>query len=221
MKDQFAEVFRRVERYGFEDGTTELMAGLLFYWMGWMFKPLPLPEVPPGAVILGVILSLFLIAGLKRRYVYPRSGFISARKPGRGEILAALALGLLATLSLLLPIFLFWEAADVGLAWWSLSIGLFLGCLFLWLSVRLGYPRFAVLAGLSAGLGALLSPLFIRGELFYFSSPEIPYWVISPYQIFFPAYFLLMALGLVATGGWAFLRYLHRNPVPAEAPDEQ
>jgi hypothetical protein len=221
MRDQFSEILRRVQRYSYADGTTELMLGLAFCWMGWMFKPLPLPEFPPGALILGAILSISLVVWLRRRYVYPRSGFIGLRKARAGDIPATLAFGLLAALSLLLPIFLFWEAADAGLNWWNLSIGLFLGCIFLWLGLRLGYPRFVVLACLSAGLGALLSPFFIKGQVYYFSSPEIPYWVIPPFQIFLPAYFLLMALGLVSTGGWAFLRYLHCNPAPAEAPHEQ
>jgi hypothetical protein len=67
----------------------------------------------------------------------------------------------------------------------------------------------------------LLSPWFIKGSIFYFSSPAIPYWVISPFQIFLAAYSLLMALVLVSTGGWAFLRYLHCNPRPEEAADER
>jgi hypothetical protein len=168
-----------------------------------------------------VILSIALIVWLRRRYVYPRSGFISLRKAKHREIPAAVALGSVITFLILLPIFVFWEAPDSGIDWWTVPIGLCLGSLFLWQGVRLGYPRFVVLAGWSAGLGALLSPVFIKGQTFYFSSPQIPYWMIPAFQIFLPAYFLLMALGLVSTGGWAFLRYLHCNPAPAEAPDEQ
>ncbi len=219
MKDHFDEAVRGVLRYTFEDGTTEIMIGMLFLWTGLVVKPLPVPEIPAAIIVIGVLLTFLLAAWMKRRYIYVRSGFINMRRPGRGQILATLAALLLPGLALVLPILLFWDRPELGMNWWTLLAGLLMAGGFLWVGVRLGYPRLMALAGCSAALGAWLSPIFIRSEVFFYSSQAIPYWVISPFQIFLPAYFLLMALGAVSTGGWSFLRYLRSHPRPAEASD--
>jgi len=221
MKDPFNRVARGILHYFFHDGTSELLIGLLFYWLAWMVKPLPQPEMPVGAIILGFFLSISLTAWMKRRYVYPRSGFLGRERHTTPKIMADLILGILLGLVVLAPLPLSINNPEAGLSWLVLTLSLWLAGLFLFLAYRLRFWRFLLLALASSGLGILCSPLFLPNQTYVHSSPDIPYWVIPSFQIAFSAYFILIALALVVSGGVAFLRYLHSHPLPAETPDGQ
>lgn len=221
MKDPFERVSRSLLHYAFADGITELVAGLMFFWITWMTKPLPKPEMPAGALVLGYVFTIFLAAWLKRRYVYPRSGYLGNYRNRMPQMLANLGLSVLLTLFVLAPVFLFLKTADAGLSWMVLSLGVCLAGLSLYLAIRLRFWRYLFLALASAGLGLVCSPLVLPYQTYIHTSPEIPYWVIPSFQIAFSTYFILMALALVISGGITFLRYLHSNPLPAEVPDGQ
>ncbi len=227
MKDQFAGIVRRVLRYDFEDGTTEIMSGLVFWGAGMLFKPLPEPEIPPVFSTFIFVLSLFLIGWIKRRYVYPRSGYVKTvnfsgnRTTKFLRILFGLLIGLVLVAAIFNPIILFYGQEDSGFSWIAMTFGLVISLVFAIQGIRLGFPRLIVVALISAGVAIFFSPLVLNNQTYYFSTEQHPYWVVEAWQIFFPAYFLSMAPVLTFSGGLAFLNYLRRNPLLTEESNEQ
>jgi hypothetical protein len=231
MKEKFANIARRVLRYNFEDGTTELMLGLIFFWVGLSFKPLPEPEIPAdGIAIIGFVLTLFLIGWMKQRYVYPRTGYVETAKFSGNikrtlslllRIFLGFILGGVIALLVISPVLLFGRSDGSGISWVILTLGLAFSLFFVYLGIRLGFPRLIVVALISAGLAILCSPLVFGIHRYIYSSAKFPYWVIDSIQFFLPAYFLFMGLVLVVSGSLAFVCYLHRNPLQTEPSNEQ
>ncbi|MBN2386902.1 MAG: hypothetical protein JXB85_07770 [Anaerolineales bacterium] len=225
MNDHKPSILKRIRRYNFEDGTIEMLIGLIYFWAGVFFKPLPVPNCPISISIIGFIVTIFLAACMRQRYVYPRSGYVNAVSLATGKsvrtFLLSVLLGTVIAVSIFIPFFLMGRNGDGGLSWLTLTFGLVIGIVLILQGFWLGFPRLAVVGLISAGLAVLLSPIVFAGQTYIFSNQQFPYWVVPAWQIFFPVYFLLMAPVLLLSGGIAFLNYLHNNPPLAEDPDEQ
>ena len=227
MKDRITTAIRRVRRYHFENGFFELMLGFIFLLAGVLVKPLPIPRVPAWIGIVCLLLTPFVVLFIWSRVVYPRSGYIQqVPRPLRERIARVwpgMALAILLALLVMSPILLInsGENGDGGAAWMTFTFGLVMSLSLAFLGFQSGLPRLGILAILSAGLAVFLSPIFWRNQTYYFSNAQFPYWVLYPSQIFITAYFLLMALALILSGGISLLVYLRHNPPRLETINEQ
>lgn len=194
------EAQQRVKRYWYEDGLTEIAAGFLFVLVGLLFlaeASAPAGSLPPNfsaiglpiLIIVGVWLANRVIAALKERLTYQRTGYVAYHRPGRVHrlvtVLVALVTAGLATLLLRS-----WPASEQWIpAVEGLSIAIFL----LYLAHTLGLPRFSILAlasaiiGVAAALGSLSEEL---GTAIYFCA---------------------MGVCLLVSGGLTLRNYLSRS----------
>jgi hypothetical protein len=227
MKDRITSAIQRVRRYHFENGFYELLLGFIFLFSGILVKPLPFLQVPTWMAIICLILTPFIGLYIWSRVVYPRSGYINRTPATVKERLARIRkfIPVVIVLALLVmsPILLVDSGSngDGGASWTAFVLGLIMSGFLAFLGFQSGLVRLGVLAFLSAGLAVFLSPIFWHNQTYYFNSPQFPYWVLYPSQIFITAYFLLMALGLILSGGISLLVYLHHNPRLVEPVDEQ
>jgi hypothetical protein len=200
-------IIKRTVRRSFEDGIGEMAYGIAFILIGLVFfgeaalKPL-FPHFWSVSFILVVwgtlLLSRWLVPAIKKRLVFPRTGYVVARKlsgrlrwllPGLAAILGGAA-GL---------IFGFMFRAHPGVRGWIPTIlGIEVCGWLLFLGFGLVVTRFLVLAAFSvfAGLAASLTRLGgQRGSALYFAA---------------------MGLALVISGALALRAFLRRAPAPEE-----
>ena len=167
MKNDIDKVIQRTHRYWYEDGLAEIATGCIFV-VGGLFLSMMCfarPGSPLACIIAIGFLGLFAFGGLavsrvvkalKNRVTYPRTGYVSYRRPEsnrrRRPIVAGLGIAL-GMLSIVL--------SKVHALAWLVSMpmveGLIVGGILLYLGYRLGLTRFYVLAFLSTLIGVVAS----------------------------------------------------------------
>jgi hypothetical protein len=202
MKNDIDKVVQRTYRYGYEDGLWEIAIGCMIVVCGLLL--FGVDSIPPGSPLVSVLAVGFtflvqffgwLAVGravkvVKERVTYPRTGYVSYRRPerNRGWIMGAgggVALGLL-----------FGVLSIVHAPTWpviSIVEGLIFGVSMLYLGYRLGLARFYVLAFLSALIGVVTALSGLDG------------------LIVFAAYFGEMGLVLTASGLFTLRTYLRQS----------
>lgn len=153
---------RRVRRYWYEDGLTEIAAGCLALLVGLLFfVEVIAPTLPDNftavalsiLIIVGVWVANRVVATLKERLTYPRTGYVSYRrsKGARGIIsgLVSAAIAVLAAGLLRAWPFLLGQVISLQ--------GLIIGVFLLYLAHTLGLSRCYTLAVLSAVAGVATS----------------------------------------------------------------
>ena len=217
MKDQFSEIARRTRRWKFEDGITELTLGGILFLSAMYFLLQLIPALSPTLIFsiltLGFIVTLFVPNLLKKRYVYPRSGYVKYTETTPKGVWKPLLLGALAgiLMAALLYLVLIYDH-DHAFSWITTLVAVFIGLVWLIGNTYYRIPRLSFLGLFSMVVGVILSPLvlgseFTRGEFIG--------------GILLATYFLLMAVFLFISGGLAFRAFLRSNPLPKESPDEQ
>jgi hypothetical protein len=163
VKNDIDKVIQRTHRYWYEDGLPEIAAGCMFVACGlFLFMMYSVPPGSPlapilaiGFVILVAFGGLFVsraVKAVKNRVTYPRTGYVSYRRPEsnrrRRIIAASLGLGI-GMLGIILSI--------AGAPTWLMSMpmvqGLIIGAGLLYIGRRLGLTRFYGLAPLSVLIG--------------------------------------------------------------------
>ena len=196
----YAEVDRavaRTGRYFFEDGLWEIVLGL------WIALTIALPlslshDVGPWAVIAALLIRPAVLAA-KSRWVFPRTGRVTYADPAaRSRWNAAAAVGLAATVAVLLVLARRLPTGDAGAHG---AAGLIFGAAFLFAARRWGQGRWTVVAAAMLALGcvAATSGLDHASALALHTNG--------------------IALVLIASGAFAFVAYLRRAPLPAEGGD--
>ena len=205
MKDPIEEARQRTARYWHIDGLTELAFAFVCLALGvYFYLQATLPQESTLYKILDVsfVLVLFgagffankVLALLKNRITYPRTGFVSYRRQKSGKsrwifagaamLMGALTGGLLA-------------GAPASFDWMPAVTGLILGIAMLVVGFQVGLARFYLVsaASLLLGFGLALAGLGNVIGLGYF--------------------YLLMAAVLAASGGLTLWNYL-RSTEPGE-----
>ena len=168
MTNDIDKVIQRTHRYWYEDGLAEIATGWMFVLCGLL--SFVMDSIPPGLPLASVLAVGFTILVLtfgglavgravkavKNRVTYPRTGYVSYRRPEsnrRRRIAVAgvgIALGVLGTV-----------LSIAGAPTWLVSMpmvqGLIIGAVLLYLGHRLGIARFYVLAFLSALIGVMVA----------------------------------------------------------------
>ena len=166
VKNDIDKVIQRTHRYWYEDGLPEIAAGCMFVACGlFLFMMYSVPPGSPlapilaiGFVILVAFGGLFVsraVKAVKNRVTYPRTGYVSYRRPEsnpRRRIIAA-SVGLIGMLGIILSI----AGAPIWLMSMPMVQGLIIGAGLLYIGRRLGLPRFYALAPLSALIGVVVA----------------------------------------------------------------
>ena len=194
-KIHLKQIERNVFRDYFRDGIVDIMSGAWFLLVGLFIGSM--------APFIGFIVFLApLLEGVKKRFTYPRTGYVELREgdpqPLPWFILGSLVLGLVALLATLIAT---GDIADA--ARWYRRMPIFLGILmagiFLGLTLRAGVVRYGIVAGVAL-VGGLASTLpSLDGKL-------------ANIGLF------LATLGglLLVCGVVTCIRFLRRYPLPEE-----
>lgn len=207
MKSEIEKIEKRPIQYLYEDGFTEIGFGVISLCMGaylWIHTRIPSGSawLVPWALamfpilFIGIRLLNRMIGSLKQNLTYPRTGFVSFRRPQgrrkwfsiRGAIFGAgwaLIYGFLR------------EDMIPGVnttSWIPLVIGLIFAITFIRTGMKTGVLRLTVLAAISAlaGIGLFLAGLSEMAAL--------------------AAFWGILGLSFCLSGAFALLRYLHRHP---------
>jgi hypothetical protein len=167
MKNDIDKVIQRTHRYWYEDGLAEIATGCMFILCGLFL--LLMRSLRPGSPLACIVAVGFTglvafgglaiskaVKAVKNRITYPRTGYVSYRRPEgnrrRRIIAASLGVGF-AVLGIVLSI----ADAPTWLMSMPMAQGLLMGAGLLYIGHRLGLARFYVLASLSALVGVLAS----------------------------------------------------------------
>jgi hypothetical protein len=158
------QIERNVRRDYMRDGLVEILFGAYFSLIG---LGLLAGSVAPF-IVFPMILFPLLLQALKKRLVYPRTGYVSLREGDPGPtpwfILGSLAAGLVALVAVLIAV---GAIAQPGrwYRWMPILFGIWMAGIFLGLGVRVGLARYYVLAGLALVGGPAATLLSLPGKL--------------------------------------------------------
>ena len=210
--DPLVNAERTARGYWNVDGLAEIYAGcffllaplLNFVWQHTSIAPVWLALGGIVALTCIVALSRTIIIAIRRRLTYPRTGYVSFRRPRRGKEEAGIALILIA----LVAIFVFMALTTDWLGGLTAISAITIGVIDLYLGLTADLPRFYFLAVLSIAAGVVLGlaePTFIAffpmegaGEVFAYL-------------------FGVIGAGYLITGGITLAKYLRENPAPEHA----
>jgi hypothetical protein len=192
------QVERNLFRDYMQDGLMEMMLGGLFFFLGLL--------LPRGGlvawVVLLIVFSAPLLQRLKKRFTYPRTGYVELRQGDPGPIpwfvLGSLVLGLVALVVVLIATGVI---ADPGrwYRWMPVFFGIWLAGIFLGLGVQVRLVRYYLVAGVALAGGPLAALVPMSEKL-------------ANIGLCFAA----VGAALLVSGIVAFVRFLRRNPIPAE-----
>lgn len=174
MEDPVNEIVKRTQRYWYVDGISDIGAGTLFLLLGATFFVLerlsPAPNLAwmiaigqPLVVILGVWLARMAVSWAKEHITYPRTGYVAYHRPAgwrrwqRAILSAMIAAGTAAVV-------IFLEGV-IGFDWVPVISGGLLGIAMMVLSLRIGLPRFGLLALYAVLLGIFTAWLGLPSSL--------------------------------------------------------
>ncbi len=198
MNDPIDQAANRARRYWYVDGLNEAAIGGLCLLLGVYFQvqdSLQIPSLPRQMLEAGLVLFIIMIVFLLNRLVnflkvritYPRSGYVSYRRPNTIRRLATglLAAAIASVLSAVLML------APTGLDWTAGLTGLVLAAAWLCLAWRFQLTRF-----LGLSLVSLCGGIFLT--------------LIQPDGVTgVAAMYFLEGAAMLASGGitfWAYLR---------------
>ena len=188
---------RNVWRDYCQDGLADILLGAYLLMVG-----LFLVGDNAAFVVFPIIFYLPLLQALKKRFTYPRIGYVELRqgdpRPLPAVILGSAVLGLVALVAVLIAAGVLTQPAS-WYRWMPIPFGIWLAGVFLGLGLRVGLLRYYVVAVVALASGPIFALLPLTGKL-------------ENLGLF------LAAVGFVplAWGALAFVRFLRQNPVMAE-----
>jgi hypothetical protein len=200
---------QHVRSYWYEDGIAEMATGGVFALLGVYFglqgffgEGSPITTVLQLGmallILLGACFVRRIVASLKARLTYPRTGYVEYRVATGNAGLRRLATAATGLLVAALLVFLYRTVQGLDIV--VLATGVLVAFILLALRIQArGMRRFYLLGALSLVLGILLS---LAGL------PEA-----YGLALFYAAFGLV----LLGSGGWALRRYLQHNPLPSGA----
>jgi len=208
MKDKFSDVIRSVQRYPYQDGTRDMLAGFLMLLGAFAFEARH-PLLTGVTFIVGVVvISIFIRRFLQEHFVYPRSGYATYSITDNKVCWQTFGIGGLLGLTLLA---LFFHAMLhdplATLNWIDPAMSLLIGGLLIWRGFSVGIMRFSLQGIFSILFGMAVSPLVL--------SPETYGSLLIINGLLF--YLMFMGAMLVISGLVVFTGYLRQNPLKQES----
>jgi hypothetical protein len=192
------QVERNLFRDYMQDGLMEMLLGAFFFFLGLL---LPRGGGLVAWVVLLIVFSPLLLQRLKKRFTYPRTGYVELRPGDPGPIpwftLGSFVLGLVALVVVLVAAGVIADPAQ-WYRWMPVLFGIWFAGMFLGLGLQVRLVRFYLVAGVALAAGPLAT-LPAMGEK------------LANVGLCFAA----VGGALLACGVFAFVRFLRRNPLPA------
>lgn len=197
---------RQIERNLFrdycQDGLADTAFGAYFLLIGLL---LPVGALAPFVVFAAAFFVPVVLA-LKKRFTYPRTGYVELRQsdlqPLPLFIFGSLVLGLVALVTTLIATGVIAQP-DQWYRWMPILFGTWLAGVFLGLAVRVGLPRYYVVAVVALGSGPTCALLPLTGKLANIG-----------------LFFTVVGVVQLAWGAATFVRFLSRHPLPTEGVDD-
>jgi hypothetical protein len=195
------KIERNVYRDYCQDGLADMLIGayLLFWGLA----------LPAGTVAPFIVLFLFFapaLQALKKRFVYPRTGYVELRQgdpqPLPQFILGSLILGLVALVAVLIAAGVIAQP-DRWYRWMPIMFGIWLTGIFLGLALRVRLARYHVMAGVALIGGPASALLSLPGKL-----DNLGLFLASVGAV-------LLGWGMVA-----LLVFVRRHPIQVEKADD-
>jgi hypothetical protein len=191
------QVERDIFRDYLQDGLLDLVMGAYFLLIG-----LALAGGVIAAFLAAVIFVPFLHRALKRRFTYPRTGYVELREGDPGPapriILGSLLLGLIVLVVVLIAVDAIGDPAQ-WYRWMPIPWGIWLAGILLGLGVAVRLVRYYILAFIALVAGPFFSSLSLPGKL-----ENLGLFLVA-------AGAALLVWGLVI-----FLRFLRQHPLAEE-----
>ena len=197
-----AKIERNVFRDYCQDGLADVLIGAFLLLVG---LALPGGTVAPF-IVFPILFFAPLLQALKKRFVYPRTGYVELRQgdpqPLPQFILGSLILGLVVLVTLFLSMGILARPAQ-WYRWMPILFGIWLAGIFLELALRIRLARYFVVAVVALAGGPVFALLPLEGKL-------------KPLGLF------LATVGavLLVWGVAAFLCFLRRYPAPREEAND-
>jgi MFS family permease len=197
-------IIRNTRKYWYVDGLSEIAGGLIIFAVGltyWLvstlenisIKAVLLMVALPAVIIIGSLIVRKYLPNIKERITYPRTGYLTFRKPPRNRSLKrALIVGMVAGLIGALVTMVSSRLPDNYL---PLLSSVFLFIFSIYIAYQTAVSRFYVIGLLMVLLGAAISFMTFENVL--------------PYTLFFSGVGIIWIISGVIT----LLRYL-RNTSP-------
>lgn len=210
MKDNLQDWAHRPQRYWYVDGLAEIGGGVVILSLGILFgisgmladeklKGL-LTGIGQPVLIIGLsLLVRWIVARLKERITYPRTGYVAYRRPEPRRRISGILLAILfaAGIGLLVYISRNW----LDLQWLPAITGVFAGLLILIIAMRIRLLRFYLLALFTLAVGIATAWLKLT----------------EPYDS--TLFFCGLGLGWIFSGAVTLIRYL-RSTTPLNGAGE-
>lgn len=204
------EVIRNTRRYWYVDGLSEISGGVLIalialtYYLSYQVENIATRSLllgfgQPAVIILGTVLARKVIAYLKEKITYPRTGYLSFKQQkGNKRVRRVLMVIILAVITSVLVTFFLKAFPDRYL---PLLTAVLLGVFTLYLGYQNAVPRFFVVSVLTIVWGGFLT------------------WFYPDFVLIFPLLFAGIGIIWIIAGLWTFIRYMQQTE-PAEEKNE-
>jgi len=197
-KINLKQIERNIFRDYCQDGLVDMMFGAYFLFIGLL---LPTGAVAPF-IVFSIVFFAPLLQRLKKRFTYPRTGYVELRQGDPGPlpwfILGSLVLGLIALVAVLIAAGVIAQPAR-WYRWMPIFFGIWLAGMLLGLGLNVRLVRYYVVAGVALAGGPIIALLPLTGKM-------------ENIGLFFAA----VGAVLLAWGVVAFVRFLRKYPLPAE-----
>jgi hypothetical protein len=199
QKIDLTQIERDIFRDYLQDGLLDLMMGAYLLLIGLVLG------VSTAFLVLGIFFP-FLYRALKRRFTYPRTGYVELREGDPGPapriILGSLLLGLIVLVVVLIAVGVIGDPAK-WYRWMPISWGIWLAGILLGLGAAVRLVRYFILAFIALVAGPFFSSLLLPGKL---ENLEL--------------FLLAVGAALLIWGFVVFLRFLHQHPLVEEGADD-
>ena len=192
------QIERNVFRDFCQDGLVDIVFGAFFLFAG-------LSLLGGYSLSFSMLITVFfvpLLRGLKKRFTYPRTGYVELRQgepgPAPWLILGSLVLGLIALVAVLIAAGVIGDPAR-WYRWMPIFFGIWLAGIFLGLGLSVRLVRYYIVAGVVLAGGPTFALLPLAGKL-------------ANIGLFSAA----VGAVLLAWGGFAFVRFLRKHPLPTK-----
>jgi hypothetical protein len=195
------EIEQKAYRESAQDGFTEIFVGILLIGMG-IFFTIKVKSLSLVFIVLFAVFAPRLLERLKRKYTYPRIGFVELHlDPPKKTALGILSYILLVIVVMIVVLFIIFSDISVDLVyrWFPTLMGAMLIGGFVYLAGKSGDPRYYGIAVFGLIVGIILS-------IYQF---DFMWTGIIIYLFFMGACFIGLGIG-------RFMYFLHRYPLQEE-----